>query len=92
MLKTSRLIAALIAALMLAVAGCGSDDGDEGGGEAPDAEKAGQAKASGDLTWCIGKDTSGAFGTVIDVALWHSVEHVTETGDAAPGFGPLDLS
>src|SRR5918994_7363727 len=66
MLKTSRLIAALIAALMLAVAGCGSDDGDEGGGEAPDAEKAGQAKASGDVTWCIGKDTSGAFGTVID--------------------------
>jgi hypothetical protein len=29
------------------------------------------------------------FGTVIDVALWHGIEHVTETGDAAPGFGPL---
>ena len=25
-----------------------------------------QAKASGDVTWCIGKDTSGAFGTVVD--------------------------
>jgi multiple sugar transport system substrate-binding protein len=65
MLKTSRLIAALIAALMLAVAGCGSDEGDEGGGAA-DAEKVGQAKAEGDVTWCIGKDTSGAFGTVVD--------------------------
>jgi hypothetical protein len=29
---------------------------------------------------------------VIDVAVWHSVAHVTETGDAAPGFGPFDLS
>ncbi len=65
MLKTSRLMAALIAALMLAVAGCGSDEGDEGGGAA-DAEKVGQAKAEGDVTWCIGKDTSGAFGTVVD--------------------------
>jgi len=65
MLKTSRLIAALIAALMLAIAGCGSDDDDEGGGAA-DAEKVGQAKAEGDVTWCIGKDTSGAFGTVVD--------------------------
>jgi hypothetical protein len=32
------------------------------------------------------------FGTVIDVAVWHGVEHVTETGDAAPGFGPFELS
>jgi hypothetical protein len=21
---------------------------------------------------------------------WHSVEHLTETGDVAPGFGPVD--
>ena len=65
MLKTTRFITALLAVLMLAIAGCGSDDGDEGGG-APEAEKVGQAKASGDVTWCIGKDTSGAFGTVVD--------------------------
>ena len=64
MLKIPRLLAALAAMLMFAVAGCGSDD-DDGGG-APEAEKATQAKASGDVTWCIGKDTSGAFGTVID--------------------------
>jgi multiple sugar transport system substrate-binding protein len=65
MLKTRRLIPALLATAMLAIAGCGSDD-DEGGGGSPDAEKAAQAKASGDVTWCIGKDTSGAFGTVVD--------------------------
>jgi multiple sugar transport system substrate-binding protein len=65
MLKTQRILAALAVAIMLAIAGCGSDD-DDGGGGAPDAEKVGQAKASGDVTWCIGKDTSGAFGTVID--------------------------
>jgi len=64
MMKMPRLLAALAAVLMLAIAGCGSDDDDDGG--APEAEKATQAKASGDVTWCIGKDTSGAFGTVVD--------------------------
>src|SRR5215208_4803691 len=64
MMKTPRLLAALAAVLMLAIAGCGSDDDDDGG--APEAEKATQAKASGNITWCIGKDTSGAFGTVVD--------------------------
>ena len=65
MMKTPRLFVALIATAMLAVAGCGGGGDDEGGG-APEAEKAGQAKASGNVTWCIGKDTSGAFGTVVD--------------------------
>src|SRR5918994_7431986 len=64
MLKTPRLLAAL-ALVMLAIAGCGGG-GDDDGGAAPDAEKVGQAKASGDVTWCIGKDTTGAFGTVVD--------------------------
>src|SRR5215208_4974839 len=63
MLTIPRLIAALAAALMLAIAGGGGDDDDAA---APDAEKATQAKASGNVTWCIGKDTSGAFGTVVD--------------------------
>jgi multiple sugar transport system substrate-binding protein len=66
MLKTPRLITVLAAGLILAIAGCGSDDDEGGGGGAPEAEKVGQAKATGDVTWCIGKDTSGAFGTVID--------------------------
>jgi multiple sugar transport system substrate-binding protein len=63
MMKTPRILAALVATALLAIAGCGSDDDDSG---APKAEKATQAKASGNVTWCIGKDTSGAFGTVVD--------------------------
>jgi multiple sugar transport system substrate-binding protein len=66
MRTTPRLLAALIAALMLAVAGCGGSGDDDDGTGGGDAKKAGQAKASGDVTWCIGKDTSGAFGTVVD--------------------------
>lgn len=64
MTKTPRLLAALITAAMLAVAGCGGEGEDEGNGG--EAQQAGQAKASGNVTWCIGKDTSGAFGAVID--------------------------
>jgi trehalose/maltose transport system substrate-binding protein len=63
MLKIPRLLAALAAMLLFAVAGCGSDDDDSGGANA---EKATQAKATGNVTWCIGKDTTGAFGTVVD--------------------------
>jgi multiple sugar transport system substrate-binding protein len=63
-MKTPRFMAVLVAMVALAIAGCGSDD--SGGGASSDAEKATQAKASGDVTWCIGKDTTGAFGTVID--------------------------
>ena len=61
------LAAAVLAALAIGMAGCGGggdDDDDEGG--AADAKKVTQAKASGDVTWCIGKDTTGAFGTVVD--------------------------
>ena len=67
-----RLPAILIVVLMLVLAGCGDDDdggGTAGGGGSPetqDAAKVGQAKAQGDVTWCIGKDTSGAFSTVVD--------------------------
>jgi multiple sugar transport system substrate-binding protein len=64
-MKTPRFMAVLVAMVALAIAGCGSDDSSSSDGGA-DAEKAGQAKASGNVTWCIGKDTSGAFGTVID--------------------------
>jgi multiple sugar transport system substrate-binding protein len=58
--------AMLLVALALAVASCGDDDDDSAGGGADDAKEVTQAKASGDVTWCIGKDTSGAFGTVVD--------------------------
>jgi multiple sugar transport system substrate-binding protein len=62
-MKRLRFMAVLTATVALAIAGCGDDDDDGGGGGA---QKATQAKASGDVTWCIGKDTTGAFGTVID--------------------------
>jgi multiple sugar transport system substrate-binding protein len=65
MMKTPRILAALVATALFAIAGCGGGGDDDSGG-APKAEKATQAKAGGNVTWCIGKDTSGAFGTVID--------------------------
>ena len=64
MMKAPRLLTVLTATVMLAIAGCGSDDDDAPAGG--DAKKATEAKASGNVTWCIGKDTSGAFGTVVD--------------------------
>jgi multiple sugar transport system substrate-binding protein len=63
-MKTPRLMTGLVATVILAIAGCGSGDDDSGGGGS--AKKATQAKAGGNVTWCIGKDTSGAFGTVVD--------------------------
>ena len=63
-MKTPRFMTVLAATAILAIAGCGSDDDDDGGGG--EAQKATQAKASGDVTWCIGKDTTGAFKTVVD--------------------------
>jgi len=63
-MKTPRFMAVLMAMVVLAIAGCGSDDSETGGGG--DAKQATKSKASGDVTWCIGKDTSGAFGTVVD--------------------------
>jgi multiple sugar transport system substrate-binding protein len=57
--------AMLLVALVLAVAGCGDDD-DDGGGGGADAEKVTKAEATGDVTWCIGKDTTGAFTTVVE--------------------------
>jgi multiple sugar transport system substrate-binding protein len=64
MSKTPRFFAALAATALFAIAGCGGGgDDDSGGGNA---KKATTAKASGNVTWCIGKDTTGAFGTVVD--------------------------
>jgi multiple sugar transport system substrate-binding protein len=64
-MKILRLLAVAAALAALAIAGCGDDD-DDGGGGAADAEQVGEAKATGDVTWCIGKDTTGAFSTVVD--------------------------
>ena len=64
MMKTPRMLAALVVSALFAIAGCGGGGDDSGG--TPQAEKATQAKASGDVTWCIGKDTTGSFSTVVD--------------------------
>jgi multiple sugar transport system substrate-binding protein len=69
-MKGLRLMAIAAAIASLAIAGCGDDDDDGGGGggggTAADAESVTQAKAQGDVTWCIGKDTTGAFTTVVE--------------------------
>ena len=51
-------------ALLITVfaAGCGGDDT---AGQAGDAKQVGAAKPAGNVTWCIGKDTTGAFSTVV---------------------------
>ncbi len=61
-----RLLAALAAALALFFVGCGDDDdGGSGGSATGDTKQVTEAKAQGDVTWCIGKDTTGAFSTVV---------------------------
>ncbi len=63
-LRFAAMLAALVA--LFSIAACGDDDDSGGGGGGgADAEKAGEAKAKGDVTWCIGKDTTGAFKTVV---------------------------
>jgi multiple sugar transport system substrate-binding protein len=59
-------VAVLCCAFGLAVAGCGDDD-DDGGGDAQQAPSGDTSQASGNVNWCIGKDTSGAYGTAIDL-------------------------
>jgi multiple sugar transport system substrate-binding protein len=57
--------AVLLVTLALALAACGDDDDD--GGDAQQAPSADPSQASGDVAWCIGKDTTGAYGTAIDL-------------------------
>jgi multiple sugar transport system substrate-binding protein len=53
----------LCCAVLVGAVGCGGDD--DGGGEAKKAPTGDTSKAKGDVSWCIGKDTSGAYGTAI---------------------------
>jgi multiple sugar transport system substrate-binding protein len=64
-MKNAR-IAYLLAALLVAlVAACGGGDEE---GEGTKALEPSQAQdASGDVTWCIGKDTSGAFKQMVEL-------------------------
>src|ERR671914_509719 len=61
-----RVLGVPLVGLALAVAGCGDDD-DDGGGDAQQAPSGDASQASGNVNWCIGKDTSGAYGTAIDL-------------------------
>ena len=56
----ARVSAVLVAAAV--IMGCGSS-GEKG---TENAKQVSEAKASGDVTWCIGKDTTGAFSTTVD--------------------------
>jgi multiple sugar transport system substrate-binding protein len=66
MMKKWLWIVAVICALGIGLAACGDDDDDGGGGDAQKAPSD-TSKAKGDVAWCIGKDTSGAYGTAIDL-------------------------
>ena len=57
-------LAACVATLGLVACGGGDDDG--GGAEAKSLQPSDAQNASGDVTWCIGKDTSGAFNTAVE--------------------------
>jgi multiple sugar transport system substrate-binding protein len=59
--------AVLLVTLALAVAACGDDDDDGGGGDGQQAPSGDPSQARGDVSWCIGKDTSGAYGAAIDL-------------------------
>lgn len=53
---------------VLVLAGCGGGGGGGGGGssEAKTLSPSDAKNASGEVTWCIGKDTSGAFKTAVE--------------------------
>jgi trehalose/maltose transport system substrate-binding protein len=62
-----RYLIALVACLAaLGLAACGDDEDGGATGEAKTLEPAQAQGASGDVTWCIGKDTSGAFKTAVE--------------------------
>jgi multiple sugar transport system substrate-binding protein len=62
-----RYLIALAACLAcLGLAACGGDDNGGEGTEAKTLTPAQAQNASGDVTWCIGKDTSGAFTAAVE--------------------------
>jgi multiple sugar transport system substrate-binding protein len=60
------LIASGLCVAALGLASCGGGDDGGGGSEAKTLEPSSAKSASGEVTWCIGKDTSGAFKTAVD--------------------------
>lgn len=63
-----RYLIALAACLAcLGFAACGDDENGGAGSEAKTLTPAQAQNASGDVTWCIGKDTSGAFTSAVEL-------------------------
>jgi multiple sugar transport system substrate-binding protein len=60
------LVALALCLATLGLAACGGGDDDGGGAEAKTLQPSDAKGASGSVTWCIGKDTSGAFKTAVD--------------------------
>ncbi|HEU5063805.1 MAG TPA: ABC transporter substrate-binding protein [Solirubrobacterales bacterium] len=60
------LIALGLALATLGLAACGGGDDGGGGAEAKALDPSEAKDASGKVTWCIGKDTSGAFTTAVE--------------------------
>lgn len=61
------LLALALCVGVVGLAACGGgDDGGGGGSEANALQPSDAEGASGSVTWCIGKDTSGAFKTAVD--------------------------
>ncbi|HET9163455.1 MAG TPA: ABC transporter substrate-binding protein [Solirubrobacterales bacterium] len=52
--------------MAVGLASCGGGGNGGGGGEAKTLEPSDAKGASGEVTWCIGKDTSGAFKTAVE--------------------------
>ena len=65
-MKTMRVFLLVLAAALL-VAGCGGDEKSKETGSAKKAPTADAKTAKGNVNWCIGKDTSGAYGAAIDL-------------------------
>jgi multiple sugar transport system substrate-binding protein len=65
-LESKRFWSVLLLCLALVAAGCGGDDDDEGAtGDAKSVDPSAAEGAKGNVSWCIGKDTSGAYGAAI---------------------------
>jgi multiple sugar transport system substrate-binding protein len=64
-MRSMRVLAAVIAALLMLV-GCGDDDEPAKTKDAKKAPAVDVKAARGNVNWCIGKDTSGAYGAAID--------------------------
>ena len=62
-MRVIRVLTMFVVATALFVAGCGGDDG--GSGSKAKKAPTGTAGAKGNVAWCIGKDTSGAYHTAI---------------------------